>query len=78
MSDRTEQQMATIVTRATKDLHKELAKKWGFPARVIAGSVFGLAVTMMVESGYTEEQIVEIVRQLVVDLAGPTGVRGAS
>ena len=65
---RTEQQMTTIVTRAMKNLHTEHAKKWGFPANVIAGATFGLGVTMMVESGYTEEQIVESVRNLVADL----------
>lgn len=75
---RTEEQMATIVTRATKDLHHDLAKKWGFPARVIAGSTLGLGITMMIESGYTEEQIVEIVHGLVADLSGPPGARGAS
>jgi hypothetical protein len=77
---RTEDQMATIVTRATKDLHKELASKWGFPAHVIAGSAFGLAVTMMVESGYGEAQLHEIIQQLVADLsAGPPPMRrGAS
>lgn len=75
---RTDEQMATIITRATKDLHLDLAKKWGFPVRVIAGSTFGLGVTMMVESGYTEEQIVEVVRLLVDDLSGSPGTRGAS
>jgi hypothetical protein len=66
---RTEEQMTTIVTRATKDLHLGLAKKWGFPATVMAGSTFGLGVTMLHECGYTEEQIVAFVRQLVEDLA---------
>lgn len=75
---RTEQQMTTIVTRATKDLHLELARKWGFPADVMAGSTFGLGVTMMHESGYTEEQIVEIVRQLVGELTASPDRRGAS
>jgi len=75
---RTAAQMATIVTRATKDLHLELARKWGFPARVIAESAFGLAVTMMIESGYTEEQLIEILQQLVANLSGPPSVRGAS
>jgi hypothetical protein len=75
---RTEQQIATIVTRATKDLHLEIAKKWGFPADVIAGATFGLGVTMLHECGYTEERIVSIVRQLVADLSGPPGARGAS
>lgn len=75
---RTEQQLASIVTRSTKDHQLEIAKKWGIPATVIAGATFGLGVTMMFESGYSEEQIVEIVRQLVGDLtAFPTG-RGAS
>lgn len=75
---RTEKQLTSIVTRATKDLHLDLARKWGIPAGVIAGATFGLGVTMMVESGYTEEQIVEIVRQLVGDLSGPPDTRGAS
>jgi len=75
---RTVQQMTTIVTRATKDLHLDLAKKWGFPASVFAGSTFGLGVTMMFESGYTEEQIVEIVHNLMADLSGPPDARGAS
>jgi hypothetical protein len=70
--------MTTIITRATKDLHKDIARKWGFPASVFAGSTFGLGVTMMHESGYTEEQIVEVVRQLVADLSAPPGERGAS
>jgi hypothetical protein len=33
---------------------------------------------MMFESGYTEEQIVEIVRGLVADLTAPPDSRGAS
>jgi len=69
---RTEDQMATIITRAMKDFHKDTARKWGFPAHVFAGSTLGLGVTMMVESGYSEDQIVEVVRQLVSDL--PSGV----
>jgi hypothetical protein len=71
---RTDTQMTTIITRAMKNLHMEHAKKWGFPANVIASATFGLGVTMMVESGYTEEQLVEIVRELVADLS----TRGAS
>jgi hypothetical protein len=75
---RTDQQMTTIITRATKDFHLDLARKWGFPASVMAGSTFGLGVTMMLESGYTEEQIVEVVRQIVGDLSAPPDARGAS
>jgi len=75
---RTEQQIATIVTRAMKDLHLKIARKWGFPADVIAGATFGLGVTMLHECGYTEEQIVSIVRQLVANLSGSPSVRGAS
>lgn len=75
---RTEEQMTTIITRATKDLHKDIARKWGFPADVFAGSTFGLGVTMMHESGYSEEQIVEIVRQLMGDLVASPSARGAS
>lgn len=75
---RTEQQMATIITRSTKDHHLKMARKWGFPANVMADATFGLGVTMMFESGYTEEQIVEIARQLVADLSGSPVGRGAS
>lgn len=75
---RTAEQMTAIVTRATKELHHDLAKKWGFPAHVIAGSTFGLGVTMMFESGYTEEEILQIVRDLVEGLAAPPDARGAS
>ena len=74
---RTEEQMATIITRSTKDHQLEIARKWGIPASVLAGATFGLGVTMMFESGHDEEQIVEIVRQLIGDLsASPVG-RGA-
>lgn len=75
---RTESQMASIVTRSTKDHQLEIAKKWGIPASVIAGATFGLGVTMMFETGHTEEQIVEIVRQLVGELSAPPWTRGAS
>lgn len=75
---RTQEQMTSIVTRATKDLHLDLAKKWGFPVGVIAGSTLGLGVTMMLESGYDEQQIVDIVRGLVADLTAPPDARGAS
>lgn len=75
---RTESQMVTIVVRATKDTQLELARKWGFPASVFADATFGLGVTMMFETGHTEEQIVETVRRLIADLsASPLG-RGAS
>lgn len=74
---RTEEQMITIVVRATKDTQLELARKWGFPASVFANATFGMGVTMMFESGYSEERIVEIVRQLVGDLAAPPDTRGA-
>lgn len=75
---RTDAQMATIITRATKDLHHDLAKKWGFPIRVFAGSTFGLGVTMMLESGYSEEEIFQIARDLVEGLSAPPDARGAS
>ena len=75
---RTESQMATIITRSTKDHQLEIARKWGIPSSVVAGATFGLGVTMLFESGHTEEQIVEIVRQLVGDLGAPPSRRGAS
>ena len=75
---RTEQQMATIVTRRMKELHVEVATKWGIPTSVITHSTFGLAVTMMFESGYSEDQIADMVRQLVNDLAQAAEHRGAT
>ena len=75
---RTDKQLANIVTRSTKDHHLEMARKWGIPAGVMAGATFGLGVTMMFESGHSEEEIVEIVRQLVADLSGDPQERGAS
>lgn len=75
---RTQEQMATIATRRMKDLHLEIAKKWGIPAGVLAGTTFGLGITMMFETGHSEEQIVDMVRQLVADLAGSPDTRGAS
>lgn len=75
---RTEKQLANIVTRSTKDHHLEMARKWGIPAGVMAGATFGLGVTMMFESGHSEEEIVEIVRSLVGELSGSPGARGAS
>lgn len=82
----TTQELTTIVTRRMKDLHLEtaqqIAQKWQISANVItdaiAGATFGLGVTMMVESGYDEDQIVEIVRRLVADLSASAGDRGAS
>jgi hypothetical protein len=70
--------MAAIVTRATKELHHDLVRKWGVPVGVIAGSTLGLGVTMLLESGYDERQIVDIVRGLVADLTAPPDARGAS
>lgn len=78
MANRTEQQMATIITRSTKDHQLEIARKWGIPTGVVAGATLGLGVTMMFESGHTEERIVEIVRQLVGELSGSPAERGAS
>lgn len=75
---RTQEQMATIATRRMKDLHLEIAKKWGITASVLAGTTFGLGITMMFETGHSEEQIVDMVRQLVADLIGSPDTRGAS
>lgn len=75
---RTEAQMASVATQRMKDLHKEIAKKWGIPATVLAGTTFGLGVTMMHESGYTQDQIVDMVKNLLGDLSGPPEARGAS
>ena len=78
MANRTEQQLASIITRSTKDHQIEIARKWGIPSGVVAGATFGLGVTMMLESGYSEDQIVEIVHDLVADLSGSPEGRGAS
>lgn len=78
MTLRNEQQMATIATRRMKDLHLEIAKKWSVPVNVLAGTTFGLGVTMLFETGHTEEQIVEFVRQLVGDLSDDPSRRGVS
>lgn len=75
-----------IVTRRMKDLNLETARQfaqtWQVPANeisdVIAGATFGLGVTMMFESGYGEDQIVEIVRRLVADQSASVSDRGAS
>ena len=78
MANRNEQQMATIATRRMKDLHLEIATKWGIPASVLANSTFGLGVTMMRESGFTEEEILDIAHQILDELSGSPGSRGAS
>jgi hypothetical protein len=75
---RTEEQMAMIVARTTKELHHDLAKKWGFPVGVIADVTLGLGVAMMFESGYDEQQIIDIVRGLVADLTAPPDTRGVA
>ena len=74
---RTEQQIATIVTRAMKNLHLDLAKKWGFPIGTIANATLGLGITMLIESGYGKEQIIDLVQQYVDSLTKPPPLRGA-
>lgn len=68
---RTDEQMRTIVTRAMKDLHTDTGRKWGFPPRVLAVATFELGVTLLRESGCTEEQIVAFVREFVAGLPAP-------
>jgi hypothetical protein len=75
---RTEQQMATIVTRRMKELHQEVASKWSVPVSVITHSTFGLAVTMMYESGYSADQIADMARQLIDDLAASAAHRSTT
>jgi hypothetical protein len=75
---RTVKQLTAIVTRATKDLHLEIARKWGIPAGVITEATLGIGVTMMFEIGNTEEQIVETVRGLVRLLTAASVDGGAS
>ena len=59
--------MASIVTRSTRDHQREVARKWGIPANVVADATLQLGVAMMLEIGCTEEEIVEAARQLVAD-----------
>ena len=59
---RTAKQWTDIVTRSTKNLHHEIARKWGIPAGTIAKATLEIGVAMMLENGNTEEQIVEDVR----------------
>jgi len=66
---RTASQMITIATRAAKDLYSDHARKWGFPASVLADAACDLGITMMLETGRSEEQIVEIVRRIAQDVA---------
>lgn len=75
---RSEHQLAEIATRKMKELHHEISKRWGIPADLLAGTTLGLGVTMVFESGYSAEQIIDIVRNLVDDLSAPPDERGAS
>lgn len=56
--------MASIVTRSTRDHQREVARKWGIPAGVVACATLQLGVSMMLESGYTEAEVAETLRQL--------------
>ena len=75
---RTQEQLAEIATRKMKDLHHEMAQRWGIPVDLLAGTTMGLGVTMVFELGYSEDQIIEMVRNLVSDLSGAPSSRGAS
>ena len=85
--------MTRLITQRIKDTNletvRELGRQWQVKvdevetvaaelSRLIAGATFGLGVTMMFETGHTEDQIVEIVRRLVRDLSAPAEERGAS
>jgi hypothetical protein len=74
----TEREMVVLVTQKLKDLHVEIAQQWKIPADVIANVTFGLGVTMVFECGNAEDQIVQVVRRLVRNLAAPPSDRGAS
>jgi hypothetical protein len=78
MANRTPEQLSNIATRSTKEHQLEIAKKWGIPADVLAGATFGLGVTMMFESGHSEDQIIEMLRGVMSDLTGSPTRRGAS
>jgi len=75
---RSQEQLAEIATRRMKELHQDIAKRWGIPVDLLAGTTMGLGVTMVFELGYSEDQIVEMVRNLVGDLTGSPKDRGAS
>ena len=85
--------MSRLITQRIKDTNletvRELGRQWKVTvdeveavaaelSRLIAGATFGLGVTMMFETGYTEEKIVDLVRSLVADLSAPPEDRGAS
>ena len=74
---RTDAQLATIVTRSTKDHQLEIAKKWGIPAGVVASATFGLGIAMLLESGYSEDEILDAARQFVTDRTALVPRRGA-
>jgi len=75
---KTVEQMTSVVTQHVKDLNRELVRDAGVTVEVLAGSIFGLGVTMLFESGSSEEEIVAIVRKIVGDLTGTPSERGAS
>jgi hypothetical protein len=75
---RTVKQLTDIVTQATKNLHLEMARKWGIPASVITGATLRIGVTRMLEIGSTEDKIVEAVRDLVHSLTVSPIDRGSS
>ena len=70
---RTTKQWTDIVTRSTKNLHHEIARKWGIPTDVITKATLEIGVAMMLENGNTEEQIVEDVRWVVRLTRTPPG-----
>ncbi len=87
------EEMTRLVTQRIKDTNletvRELGRQWQVTvdevetvaaelSRLIAGATFGLGVTMMFETGHTEEKIVELVRGLVAALFASPSERGAS
>jgi len=81
----THEEMARLITQRMKDVQiataQEIAGPTILPAEisgVFAGATFGLGVTMMFESGYDEDQIVELVRHIVGKLSASPTARGAS
>lgn len=82
----TAEEIGRTVTQAMKDHHREIAKqiasKWPVPPEaisdVLAGATFGLGVVMLFESGYTQDQIIEIANGLLKALSALPGARGAS
>jgi len=81
-----EEELARVLVQRIKDhnldIARELARERGISGDVIAtamsGVVFGLGVTMMVECGYSADDLATMIHKLVANLMAPPDERGAS